>query len=222
LDAHAYLRTISMTDLSPSAKSSNVRWESGQVSRERREAIIRQRGCVIWFTGLSGAGKSTLAQALESKLVALGHVAYVLDGDNLRHGLCGDLGFTPADRHENVRRAGEVAALMADVGILTITAFISPYRVERERARTLLPKGRFVEVHVATSLAVCESRDPKGLYRKARAGQLRDFTGIDAPYEPPESPEVSIDTGTTDLEAALARLLTCLRQAGIIPGQGTV
>lgn len=175
-----------------------------------RARLLGQRGCVVWLTGLSGSGKSTLASALEAALVAAGRAAYVLDGDNLRHGLNADLGFSPAERAENVRRAGEVAALFADAGILVISAFISPYRADRERARAAAERiepGAFHEVHISAPLDVCEQRDPKGLYKLARAGKIADFTGISAPYEPPEAAELEIDTGAMPIDEAVEAIL---------------
>jgi adenylyl-sulfate kinase len=180
---------------------------AGLVTARDRERLLGLRGVVVWLTGLSGSGKSSIAYALEHRLACGGRVAYVLDGDNLRHGLCADLGFSPRDRAENIRRVGEVAALMADAGLIVITAFISPYRADRERARACVAPGRFLECHLDVPLAVCEGRDPKGLYRKARAGELRDFTGIDAPYEPPAAPEVVLDTSGLALEACVDTLV---------------
>jgi bifunctional enzyme CysN/CysC len=172
---------------------------------------------VVWLTGLSGAGKSTLANVLAQRLHAAGRAAYVLDGDNLRHGLNRDLGFTDADRVENIRRVAEVARLMADAGLIVITAFISPFRSERALARSRMDGIAFVEVHVDTPLAVAEQRDPKGLYAKARRGELPNFTGIDSPYEAPESPELSIDTSAEPVDAAAQRVLEWLRAQGIVP-----
>jgi len=173
-------------------KSTNITWHGGEVRAEDRSALLGQHGCVVWLTGLSGSGKSTIARSLESRLVGQGHPAYVLDGDNVRHGLNSDLGFSPADREENIRRISELAGLFADAGIITIAAFISPYRTGRARARRIVGPERFIETYVDVSLDECESRDPKGLYKQARAGEITDFTGIDAPYEPPENPELRI------------------------------
>ena len=178
-----------------------------QITVEERAARAGHAGAIVWLTGLPGSGKSTLAMALERRLFDLGWQAYTLDGDNVRHGLNADLGFTPADRQENIRRIGEVAALFADAGAICITAFISPYRDDRARARAAAGARRFLEVHVNSSLATCERRDPKGHYRKARAGLLRDFTGVDAPYEIPLQPDVAIDTEGQDVDASVARLL---------------
>jgi adenylylsulfate kinase len=177
------------------------------VSAASRQHRYGHAGAVIWLTGLSGAGKSTLAMALEARLSAQGYACYTLDGDNIRHGLNADLGFSPESRTENIRRVGEVASLFADAGLICITAFISPYRADREIARAAVSRSRFHEVHIATDLATCEARDPKGLYRKARAGELPDFTGIDAPYEAPEAPELRIDAGSAPIDASLDALL---------------
>ncbi|WJM87297.1 adenylyl-sulfate kinase [Dickeya chrysanthemi] len=171
----------------------NVVWHDHAVTREDRERQHGHRGVVVWFTGLSGSGKSTLAGALEQALFARGVSTYLLDGDNVRHGLCRDLGFSDDDRRENIRRVGEVARLMVDAGLVVLTAFISPHRAERQMVRELLDQGQFLEVFVDTPLAICEARDPKGLYRKARAGELRNFTGIDAVYESPKQPELHLD-----------------------------
>jgi len=185
------------------------------VSKADRARQKRQKPCVIWFTGLSGAGKSTLANALERALFERGHHCYLLDGDNVRHGLNRDLGFSDADRVENIRRIAEVARLLVDAGLIAMTAFISPFRADRQLARDLLPADEFIEVHVATSLAVCEQRDPKGLYRKARAGQIPNFTGIDSAYEAPVDPELVIDTGADELDVCVQNLLAYLERRGI-------
>ncbi len=175
-----------------------------------RAERLGQVGRVLWFTGLSGSGKSTLAMALEADLVAQGKVAFVLDGDNVRHGLCGDLGFTPDDRAENLRRIGHVCALMADAGVFVLAAFVSPTREMRALAREIVGAHRFAEVHVSTSLAVCEQRDPKGLYAEARAGRIAQFTGVSAPYESPLDPAVSIDTDAMTVESAVTLLANLL------------
>ena len=198
------------------APAGNLTLHPSAVPAGARETLLRQRGCVVWLTGLSGSGKSTVAGAAEARLVASGHAAFVLDGDNVRHGLCSDLGFSPADRSENIRRVGEVAALLADAGILTLTAFISPYRADRSRARQSVGAERFLEVHLDVPLAVCEERDPKQLYRKARAGQITDFTGVDAPYEAPERPDLTIDTASLSLEECAERLVGLLRERGFL------
>lgn len=171
----------------------NVIWHSHTVTREAREELHGHKGGLLWFTGLSGSGKSTVAGAVEQALHQLGVSTYLLDGDNLRHGLCRDLGFSDADRKENIRRVGEVASLMVDAGLLVLSAFISPHRDERQMVRDMMSEGRFIEVFVDTPLAICEARDPKGLYKKARAGELRNFTGIDGIYEAPKQPEIHLD-----------------------------
>ena len=197
-------------------KSRNVSWHGGQVSAADRAALLGQRGCVVWLTGLSGSGKSTVARALERRLTARGLACYVLDGDNIRHGLNRDLGFSPADRHENIRRVGEVAALLADAGLITITAFISPYRAGRRRAREACGDS-FVEVFLDASLAVCRQRDPKGLYAKARSGKVRAFTGVSAPYEPPRRPEIVLDSGALDAQDCTEAILAYLKATGMVP-----
>jgi adenylyl-sulfate kinase len=199
-------------------RSENVVWEGEAVDRERRYELLGHRGATIWFTGLPGSGKSTVAGALTARLVEAGVPAYRLDGDNLRHGLCGDLGFDVASREENVRRAAEVARLMADAGIVTIVSLVSPYREARARARQLhdcdgIP---FVEVWVSTPLEECERRDPKGLYSRARRGEVRFMTGIDDPYEPPEHPEVEL-TVDTAAEEGVERVLSVLAERGVVP-----
>ncbi len=199
-------------------KATNITWHEGHVGRAEREALLKQRGATLWFTGLSGSGKSTIAFTLEHALVQLGHLAYVLDGDNIRHGLNKNLGFSAADREENIRRIGEVAKLFADAGLIVMTSFISPYRKDRDTVRALHEKAGlpFVEVHVATPIETCESRDPKGLYKKARAGELKNFTGIDDPYEPPLKPEVTIDATSTSPQEATVQLLQVLRERELL------
>jgi adenylylsulfate kinase len=189
--------------------STNIKWHEGSVSREERERLAGQKGCVLWFTGLSGSGKSTVAYTLEHLLHGRGKRAVVLDGDNIRHGLNSNLGFSPADREENIRRVSEVAALMADSGLIVLTAFISPYTQDRRRAREIVLQGglEFAEVYVEAPLAVCEARDVKGLYKKARAGEISDFTGISAPYEAPQNPEITLHTGTLSIEESVAAVL---------------
>ncbi len=191
------------------AKSKNIFWTGGKITQRQRAAQIGHRGAVVWFTGLSGAGKSTIAQALERELFARGMHTYVLDGDNIRHGLNSNLGFSPEDRVENIRRVSEVAKLMADSGAVAITAFISPYRVDRRRAREIALEGNaeFIEVFVDAPLNVCEARDPKQLYKKARAGEIRDFTGIDAPYEAPDDPDIVVHTDRQSVEESIATIL---------------
>lgn len=198
-------------------RSTNIRWEQGAVTRAEREARRGHRGATLWFTGLSGSGKSTVAHELDKRLTALGCASYTLDGDNIRHGLNGDLGFSPTERTENIRRTGEVARLFTDAGVLVLCAFISPYRADRDGVRALLAPGDFIEVHVKASLAACEARDPKGLYRKARAGEIRDFTGLDAPYEDPLYPELVLDTEAQSLEESIEEVLGFLRKNGYIP-----
>lgn len=187
-------------------KSTNVTVVEHRVERSERNRANRHGSGVMWLTGLSGAGKTTLALELEHHLFKAGYQIYVLDGDNVRHGLSADLGFSPNDRTENIRRIGEVAALFADAGFIVITAFISPYRADRALARQAA-KGSFHEIHVAADLSVCEQRDPKGLYKKARRGEIPEFTGISAPYEPPESPELVVETGRATVEDSLAKLV---------------
>jgi len=190
-------------------RAQNLRWQPLSISREDRERLNGHQGRVVWLTGLSGSGKSTLANALETALHALGRHTYILDGDNVRHGLNRDLGFTEADRVENIRRTAEVARLMMDAGLIVITAFISPFRRERALARSLLGEGRFLEVYVDTPLEVCEARDPKGLYRKARVGSLPNMTGIGSPYEAPLSPEF-VASGTRPVAELAAELCALL------------
>ncbi len=197
-------------------RSQNIRWQAIDVDRHVRAAQKGQKGCVIWMTGLSGAGKSTIANLVDRGLVAAGRHSYVLDGDNVRHGLNKDLGFTAQDRVENIRRVAEVAALMADAGLVTIVSFISPFEAERRMARALVPPGTFIEVHVDTPLRVAEARDVKGLYAKARRGALTNFTGIDSPYEAPKAPEIHLDTTVLTAEGAAERIIGYLLEAGII------
>jgi bifunctional enzyme CysN/CysC len=198
-------------------RSDNLHWQALDVTKETRAAIKGHRPAVVWFTGLSGAGKSTIANALERQLHALGCHTVLLDGDNVRHGLSRDLGFTDADRVENIRRVAEVARLMADAGLIAVVSFISPFLADRSSARALVGENEFTEVYVQTPLEVAERRDRKGLYRKARAGTLPHFTGIDSPYEPPESPEVRIDTVTSSVPESVARIVGHLRATGIVP-----
>lgn len=197
------------------AHDENVVWHPHPVTPAQREQLHGHKGVVVWFTGLSGSGKSTVAGALEEALHKLGISTYLLDGDNVRHGLCSDLGFSEADRRENIRRVGEVANLMVDAGLVVLTAFISPHRAERQMVRDRVGEGRFIEAFVDTPLAVCEARDPKGLYKKARAGELRNFTGIDAVYEPPTHPDVHLD-GEQLVTKLVAQMLDLLRQGYII------
>ena len=208
-----------------------VVWHEQAVKRADRERLNRHRGCVVWFTGLSGCGKSTVANLVDHQLHQRGLRSYVLDGDNVRHGLNATpqmlaekygeefgrrfgLGFGQADRQENIRRVGAVAALLADAGLVTLTAFVSPYRADREAVRASLPAGDFIEIFVDAPLEVCEARDPKGLYKQARAGQVRDFTGIDAPYEPPTAPELHLDSARDPPEALAERVIAFLESSG--------
>ncbi|EPF13559.1 Adenylyl-sulfate kinase [Cedecea davisae] len=193
----------------------NVVWHAHPVTREQREALNQHRGAVLWFTGLSGSGKSTVAGALEQALHQLGVSTYLLDGDNVRHGLCSDLGFSDEDRKENIRRVGEVAGLMVDAGLLVLSAFISPHRAERQMVRERVGEGRFYEVFVDTPLEICETRDPKGLYKKARAGELKNFTGIDSAYEAPVAAEIHLD-GEQLVTNLVAQILDLLRRDDII------
>lgn len=194
----------------PSSHSFDARQADNKITTAQREERNGHRGLVIWLTGLSGAGKTTIATELERQLFAAGKHTYLLDGDNLRHGLCRDLNFSAESRRENIRRAGEVAALFAEAGVIAIAAFISPFRDDREKARQAMAMGRFMEVYVNAPLAVCERRDVKGLYARARAGQLKEFTGVSAPYEPPENPEIELRTDELSVPAAVRRILDYL------------
>ena len=196
--------------------STNLTWHETIVSKTERAKQKQQKPCVIWFTGLSGSGKSTLANALERALFERGHHCYLLDGDNVRQGLNSDLGFSDEARVENIRRIGETAKLFVDAGLIVMTAFISPFRTERELARNLVEDDEFIEVHVSASLDVCEERDPKGLYKKARAGEIPNFTGIGSAYEAPENPDMLIDTGTNDVATCAEQLVDYLAKKGVI------
>jgi adenylylsulfate kinase len=197
----------------------DIVWHHSTISRAQREKLNGHRSCVLWFTGLSGAGKSTLAHAVEERLHQIGYRTFVLDGDNVRHGLCSNLGFSDADRQENIRRIGEVAKLMMEAGVIVMTAFISPFCADREAARNLMPHGDFLEIYCKASLEVCEGRDVKGLYRKARAGEIANYTGIDSPYEEPAKPELLVETDRQTLEDSVAAVLNLLQLRGIIgPG----
>lgn len=197
-------------------KSSNVVWHHATVTRKRREVMNNHGGVILWFTGLSGAGKSTLAHAVEEELHNMGCHTFVLDGDNVRHGLCADLGFSAEDRIENIRRIGEMSKLFVEAGVIVLTAFISPFRSDRERVRSLVPHGDFLEIYCKASLDVCEGRDVKGMYKRARAGEIKDFTGISSPYEAPVDPELAVETGSLTLEESVDSVMRLLRERGIV------
>ncbi|MEE8167122.1 MAG: adenylyl-sulfate kinase [Myxococcota bacterium] len=194
------------------AKSTNITWHEGQVSRDDRQALLAQRGCTIWLTGLSGSGKSTIAVAAEKALNERGRLTYILDGDNIRHGLNTNLGFSPEDRTENIRRIGEVSRLFTDAGIIVFTSFISPYRADRDAVREIMGDGDFIEVWVRASVETCEGRDTKGLYKKARAGEIPEFTGISAPYEEPLEAELILDTNGQSVDQSVAELVAYLEK----------
>ena len=198
-------------------KSSNVVWHQSTVNRKRREKKNQHKSVVLWFTGLSGSGKSTLAHAVEETLFNYGLNTFVLDGDNVRHGLNKDLGFSDIDRKENIRRISETAKLMLEAGIITLTAFISPFKEERAMARSLMPHGDFIEIHCQCPIETCETRDVKGLYKKARNGEIKYFTGISSPYEAPTNPELRVDTHTLSLEESVERVIKLLQSRHIIP-----
>lgn len=198
-------------------KTPNTVWHAATIHREHRQQQNGHGSAILWFTGLSGAGKSTLAHAVEERLHQRGCRTYVLDGDNVRHGLCGDLGFSAADRTENIRRIGEVAKLMIDAGVIALTAFISPFRADRERVRGMVMHGEFIEIYCHCPVEVCETRDVKGLYQRARAGEVKDFTGISSPYEAPLKPELTVDTATQPLDACVTQVLDYLRGRGLLP-----
>nr|WP_238701351.1 adenylyl-sulfate kinase [Mariprofundus erugo] len=191
-------------------RNENIVWHEATVTRARREQANGHRSVILWFTGLSGAGKSTLAHALEERLFQMGMRTFVFDGDNVRHGLCADLGFSAEDRVENIRRIGEMAKLIIEAGVIALTAFISPFRSDRERVRGLVREGDFIEIYCRASLDACEARDVKGLYAKARAGEITDFTGISSPYEEPESPELVVDTGSRPLDECVEQVIAYL------------
>ncbi|MGR3174714.1 MAG: adenylyl-sulfate kinase [Candidatus Scalindua sp.] len=197
-------------------KATNIKWHHGKIIKEDRVKLLNQKGVTIWLTGLSGSGKSTIAVELEHALIENRHQAYILDGDNIRHGLNKNLGFSPEDRTENIRRIGEVAKLFTDASIITIAAFISPYREDRDAVRKLLNDGEFIEVYVECPLDVCEERDTKGLYKKARAGEVKDFTGISAPYEEPLNPELTIDSSKLTVEESTRAILNYLEEKGYV------
>jgi adenylylsulfate kinase len=198
-------------------KATNIVWHQGAVTRDDRTQLNGHRGCTVWLTGLSGSGKSTIAVDLEKRLLERGVRTYILDGDNIRHGLNKNLGFSPEDRTENIRRIGEVAKLFTDAGLVAVTAFISPYRADRDQVRALMPAGDFVEVFVDCPVEVCEQRDVKGLYKKARAGEIKEFTGISAPYEAPDKPELAINTAEQSVEESAKQIVAHLERHGVIP-----
>jgi adenylylsulfate kinase len=198
-------------------KATNIVWHEASVDRAARADKRGHRSAILWFTGLSGSGKSTLANAVNAALFERGLATYVLDGDNVRHGLCKDLGFSDADREENIRRIGEVAKLFLDAGVIVLTAFVSPFRADRDKARDLVEAGDFFEIFCAADLDVCESRDPKGLYAKARSGAIKEFTGISSPYEAPDTPELKIDTGAQELAQSVEVVIKALQDKGVIP-----
>ncbi len=197
-------------------RSSNIRWQNGDIDREKRKVLLNQKSACLWFTGLSGSGKSTLARSVEKALYEMGQLSYVLDGDNVRHGLNGDLGFSDEDRKENIRRIGEVSKLFVDAGLLTLTAFISPFRADRKAVRNMLEQGQFIEVYVNCPLDICEQRDVKGLYAKARKNEISAFTGISSPYEAPENPEIRVNTGEKNLEESTKIIINYLKENHII------
>jgi adenylylsulfate kinase len=197
-------------------RATNITWHPHHVTREDREKLLGQKGVTVWLTGLSGSGKSTIAVAAEEVLVSRGRLACVLDGDNVRHGLNKNLGFSPEDRTENIRRIGEVAKLFTECGVIVFTSFISPYRADRDLVRGIHPEGRFVEAYVAARVETCESRDVKGLYKKARAGEIPEFTGISAPYEAPERPELVLDTNRQSVEESVGQLISFLEEKGYL------
>jgi len=210
------MTTITNETNADTTATENIVWHQHTVDKAARAANKQQKPCVLWFTGLSGSGKSTVAGALENELHKAGYHTYLLDGDNVRFGLCGDLGFSDDDRKENIRRVGEVAKLMVDAGVIVLTAFISPHRQERELVRSLLGDSEFIEIHVDADLATCEQRDPKGLYKKARAGEIKNFTGIDSVYEAPNEPELYLDNGNNPVSTSVQQIMTYLAQQGHI------
>jgi adenylylsulfate kinase len=199
-------------------KATNIVWHQGAITREDRQQLNGHRGCTVWLTGLSGSGKSTIAVELEKRLLERGVRTYILDGDNVRHGLNKNLGFSPEDRTENIRRIGEVAKLFSDAGLVALTAFISPYRADRDQVRAIMQPGDFIEVFVDCPVEVCEQRDVKGLYKKARAGEIKEFTGISAPYEAPSKPEIVIETSGQSVEKSALQILAYLERQGIVRG----
>ncbi|ASK61071.1 adenylyl-sulfate kinase [Virgibacillus phasianinus] len=198
------------------AKSKNIKWHHSKVTKEHRRQLNNHKSAVVWFTGLSGSGKSTISVELEKQLHTMGIRTYRLDGDNIRHGLNKNLGFSPEDRKENIRRIGEVSKLMVEAGLVTLSAFISPFRQDRDEIRNLLDDNEFIEVFVDASLETCESRDPKGLYKKVRAGEIKEFTGIDAPYEAPVTPEITVDTNKLSIEESVRTIISYLKTKGYL------
>lgn len=197
-------------------KSTNIVWHHSEVTKEDRQKLLKHKSAILWFTGLSGSGKSTISVALEKELFSRGILSYRLDGDNIRHGLNKNLGFSPEDRTENIRRIGEVSSLMIDAGLFTLTAFISPYREDRQQVRDLVKADEFIEVYVKASIETCEARDTKGLYKKARLGEIKGFTGIDAPYEKPENAEIVIDSNRLDVEQSVEMIINYLKEKAYI------
>ena len=212
-------QTPTYGDLTTQGASTNIAWHHTSVDRAARAQQRGHRSAILWFTGLSGSGKSTLANAVNAALFERGLGCYVLDGDNIRHGLCKDLGFSDAAREENIRRIGEVSKLFLDAGVVVLTAFVSPFKADRDRARALVGAGDFIEIHCAADLSVCEQRDTKGLYAKARAGEIKEFTGISSPYEAPEQPELRVETGSQSLEQSVQQVIRHLVDNGVIPDQ---
>lgn len=202
--------------MNPQSEATNIKWHHHHVNKCERASQKRQRPCILWFTGLSASGKSTTANVVEQKLFELGHHTYLLDGDNVRHGLNKDLGFSDSDRVENIRRIGEMAKLFADAGLIVLSAFISPFRADRQMVRDMVEEAEFVEIHMSTPLSVCEQRDPKGLYKKARLGEIKNFTGIDSTYEAPVSAEITLNTAECDIEACAEKVIDYLKQKHII------
>jgi len=200
-----------------SETTANIVWNHASVTRAQRERQNDHKSLILWFTGLSSAGKSTLAHAVEERLHSMGCRTFVFDGDNVRHGLCGDLGFSDADRAENIRRIGEMTKLFIETGVIALAAFISPFRAEREKLRAQVAAGDFVEVYCRCPLAVCEQRDKKGLYARARAGEVKEFTGISSPYEPPERPDLVLDTDIETLDQCVNKIIAILQKRGAIP-----
>jgi adenylylsulfate kinase len=209
---------LNITPFKMTKKSTNTVWHHATISRADREALHKHKSVILWFTGLSGSGKSTLAHAVEDQLHKTGISTFVLDGDNVRHGLCSDLGFTDSDRVENIRRIGELAKLMTEACVITLTAFISPFKFDRDAARKLVPHGDFLEIYCQCPIETCEQRDVKGLYKKARAGEIPFFTGIDSPYEAPVQPELLVNTYELTLDESVEKVLNLLMQRGIIKG----